>query len=148
MVKKNTKDSRSIASLDVDADADIDENSIKKKPRVADSVDVSPKNTKRVKGSNIEGEGSRLKKVDSTTNLAVSTNRNNRNSSQEPTQSQSDLQPVRRAGILGKSPSVKALHQGSSTESKARLQSLEGSTIIEETPLDEQNNADAINQSH
>jgi len=110
VVKKNSKEIRSIASLDVDADADIDENSVKKKPRVVDSVDVSPKNTKRVKGSNIESEGSRLKKVDSTTNLAVITNRNNRNSSQEPTQSQSDLQPVRRAGILGKSPSVKALH--------------------------------------
>jgi len=58
------------------------------------------------------------------------------------------LQPVRKAGILGKSPSVKALHQGSGTESKARLQSLEGSTIIEEAALDEQNTADAINQSH
>ena len=50
--------------------------------------------------------------------------------------------------MLGKSPSVKALHQGSGTESKARLQILEGSTIIEETPLDEKNNADAINLSN
>ena len=46
-MKKNTKDSKSIASLDGDADAEIDENSIKKKARVSDSVDISPKNTKR-----------------------------------------------------------------------------------------------------